>query len=69
MSLLQLYYLAKESCSLLWSENFKILILILEDFNLLISSPNRTLAFTTLTTRENLYVDTEMYLEEILGFD
>lgn len=41
----------------------------MEDFNLLISSPNRTLAFTTLTTREKLYVDTEMYLEEILGFD
>lgn len=41
----------------------------MKDFNLLISSPNRTLAFTKLTTRENLYVDTEMYLEEILGFD
>ena len=41
----------------------------MEDLNLLISSPKRTLAFTTLTTWENLYVDTEMYLEEILGFD
>ena len=65
MSLLQLHYLAKESCSLLWSENFNLKN---GEFNLLISSPNRTLVFTTLTTRENLYMDTEMY-EEILGFD
>lgn len=58
-----------------WQKNLvayygvKTLTWKMEDFNLLISSPNRTLAFTTLTTRENLYMDTEMYLEEILGFD
>lgn len=41
----------------------------MEDFNLFISSLNRILVFIMLIIRENLYVDIEMYLEEILGFD